>query len=203
MLSLKQISKLLQDKKENHVQLSSGTYFFGDPWNFGMHNEITYPFMGARLLPSGNSINNTQNGADSVTSIEVFFCDLIHKDNSDYEQVLSDMQIVALDIYSQLLWDLKNYYKVNLDPSVSLNPFTDRFNDEVTGWSIVINIRQFYDKSTCDNVSSGNAGKVIIQDQDGNVIDVLDPNTTYTVTIVSAIDGGNATTVFTNTVIGN
>ena len=179
MITIKALSQLLEDKKTNHTILSSGTYYFGDPWEFGADNTIVYPFMGARLLPSGNSLTNTINGADNVTSVEIFFCDLVQKDESDETQTLSDLQLITLDIYSQVLFDLKNYYKANLDDSATLNPFTERFDDEVTGWSIVLNIRQFYDKSTCDNISNGNAGKVIIYDSEGNIVQILNPNSVY------------------------
>jgi len=188
MLTLKQIAKLLQDKKENHVQLSSGTYYFGDPFFYADSNDIKYPFMGARILDSGNSISNSINGADNVLAIEVFFCDLIKKDDSDGVQTMSDMQIIALDIYSQLVYDLQNYFKANLDNTVTLNPITPAFNnDESIGWSIVLNIRQFYDKSTCGDVNSDTSGKVIVFDQDGNILYTLYPGQTLTIEVLQQI----------------
>ena len=176
MLSLNGIVSLLQYKQQNHAQLSSGTFYFGDPWEFGQNETIKYPFFGARLLE-----NNTLAGNLDTTSIEIFFCDLVHKDESNETEVLSDMKQIALDIYSQLRTDLKDDYKANLNDTAQLNPFTEKFNDMVTGWSITLNIEQFYDRSTCDTPDSGaNAGKVIIYDSNGDVVAILNPNSTYT-----------------------
>lgn len=184
MLSLISLKTLLENKQQNHDQLSEGTFYFGDPWEFGANETITYPFFGARLLPSGNSLS----GNVLTTSIEIFFCNLVHKDESNETDVLSDMEQIALDIYSQLRTDLKDYYKANINETAQLNPFTERFDDEVSGWSIVINIEQFYDRSTCDTPDSGaNAGVVLIVDQDGNTIATLNPNSTYTVTQLTTL----------------
>lgn len=177
MLSLNGLVILLENKQQNHDQLSEGTFYFGDPWEFGANQTITYPFFGARLLPSGNSLT----GNVLTNSIEIFFCNLVNKDESNETQVLSDLETVALDIYSQLRTDLKDYYKANINETAQLNPFTERFDDEVSGWSIVINIEQFYDRSTCDTPDSGaNAGKVIIYDADGDIVAILNPNSIYT-----------------------
>lgn len=200
MLTIQGLKTLLQNKQQNHAQLSSGTFYFGDPWEFGANETIRYPFFGARLLPSGNNLT----GNNDTTSIEIFFCDLVHKDESNETQVLSDMKQVALDIYSQVRIDLQDSYKANLNTTAQLSPFTERFDDEVSGWSIILNIEQFYDRSTCDTPDSGaNAGKVIIYDADGNIVAILNPNSIYILDEVAQkyvenTTGAGSTMVFDN-----
>jgi len=181
MLTLNQIIQLFEDKKANHVQLSNGTFYFGDPWEFGQSNEITYPFWGCVLN------NSTINGNDSTTTFQMFFCDLVHKDEGNETDVLSDLQLIAMDIYSQLKYDLENYYDATVNTTAQLNDFTSRFNDEVSGWELTLEVKQFYDQSVCSTISSGNAGKVLILDQDGNTIATLNPNSTYTVTQLTTL----------------
>lgn len=173
MQSLQQLITLFEDKKVNHENLSKGTFYFGDPWEFGQSNEITYPFWGCVLN------NATINGNDSTTTFQMFFCDLVHKDEGNETNVLSAMQLIAMDIYSQLKWDLENYYDATVNTTAQLNDFTSRFNDEVTGWELTLEVKQFYDQSTCGTVSSGNAGKVIIYNSDGSVNTILNPNSFY------------------------
>lgn len=181
MLTLNQIVTLFEDTKANHANLSSGTFYFGDPWEFAQSNEITYPFWGCVLN------NSTINGNDSVTTFQMFFCDLVHKDESNETDVLSDMQLIAMDIYSQLKYTLENSYDATVNNTAQLSDFTSRFNDDVTGWELTLEVRQFYDQSTCGTTFSGNAGKVLIIDQDGNTIATLNPNSTYTVTQLTTL----------------
>lgn len=181
MQSLNQLIQLFEDKKANHTILSKGTFYFGDPWEFAQSNEITYPFWGCTLN------NSVINGNLATTNFQFFFCDLVHKDESNETDVLSDLQLIAMDIYSQLKYDLENYYDSTVNDSAQLNDFTARFNDEVSGWELSFNINQFYDQSTCGTISSGNAGKVTIIDSDGNVLEYLNPNTTYTVTQLTTL----------------
>jgi hypothetical protein len=181
MQSLNQLIQLFEDKKANHTILSSGTFYFGDPWEFAQSNEITYPFWGCTLN------NSVINGNLATTNFQFFFCDLVHKDESNETDVLSDLQLTAMDIYSQLKYDLENYYDATVNDSAQLNDFTARFNDEVSGWELAFNINQFYDQSTCGTISTGNAGRVTIIDSDGNVITYLNPNTTYTVTQLTTL----------------
>ena len=173
MQTLNQLIQLFEDKKANHSILSNGTFYFGDPWEFAQSNEITYPFWGCTLN------NSVINGNLATTNFQFFFCDLVHKDESNETDVLSDLQLIAMDIYSQLKYDLENYYDATVNDSAQLNDFTARFNDEVSGWELNLNINQFYDQSVCSTISAGNAGKVIIYNADGSVNSILNPNSFY------------------------
>ena len=181
MLSLNQKIQLFEDKKANHDILSNGTFFFGNPNDIGMSEEVTYPLWFCWIE------NSTINGNNLVTSFKFGFMDLVHKDISNQTDVLSEQQLIALDIYSQLKYDLENYYDATVNTSASLTDVIAGRNDEFTGWEMAFDINEFYDQSVCSDISAGNAGKVIIVDSDGNVLEYLNPNTTYTVTQLTTL----------------
>lgn len=181
MQSLNQLIQLFEDKKANHTILSNGTFFFGSPYDIGQNKEVTYPLWSCWIN------NSTINGNDFVTSFQFFFADLVHKDLSSQKDVLSEQQIIATDIYSQLKYDLENYYDATVNVSALLEEKIASLNDEVTGWELTFEVKQFYDQSVCSTISTGNAGKVLIVDDDGNIIDTLNPNTRYTVTQLTTL----------------
>jgi hypothetical protein len=182
MLTLNQIIQILNNKQSNHAQLSNGTFLFGDPWEFGAENAITYPLMGVTLN------NSSLTGNIFSTSFNIFFCDLVHKDEGNENEVLSDMQRVALDVWSQIKDELEDAYDATVNQTAQLTDFTERFDDEVTGWQMDISIEQFYDQSTCDVPdSNANAGKAYIIDQDGNILQYLNAGEGYTVEILQQI----------------
>lgn len=144
MLSLNQLVERLSDLQASSQQIGAGSFYFGDPWEFGASNKITYPFMGCRL------ISETINDRMFDTSFNLFFCDLVNKDENNETEVLSDMTRAALRVYSNLRTDLRALnggYTVSL--TSSLTPFTERFDDEVSGVEMNIVIQQFFDNSTC------------------------------------------------------
>lgn len=131
----------------------------------------------------------------------------VKKDESDETYILSDCERILDDVI-KIFRNQDSSYEVLGDPV--LFPFKEEFGDWVAGWRADLQVQTDFDSNYCDvpsstfvNPESLSASKVIIKDQDGNTIAILNPGSTYTVTIVSAIDGGNATTIFTNTVIGN
>ena len=173
MQTLSQLITLFEDKKANHAILSEGTFAFKWPSEIGQDTEITYPLWLCWLE------NSTINGNDFTTSFRMFFCDLTHKDDSNETDVLSEQQIIATDIYSQLKYDLENYYDATVNVTATLEDRRHSFNDDVTGWEMALEVKQFYDQSVCSTISAGNAGKVIIYNTDGSVNAILNPNSFY------------------------
>ena len=197
MLTLNKLIKILQTKQQNHSQLSKGTFIVNDPWEYGADNTIKYPLMGINTLPF--SID----GKMEKMSFVMYFCDLQHKDTSNEWELKSDMHSIAIDVISQLRYELQNGYGVLFNDSITLKDFEERFDDEVTGWEVEISMEQFYNHSICDTPDSGaNAGKVQIKDQSGNVIAVLNAGSEYYITVLSAIqdtiDANGGATIIEN-----
>lgn len=141
MLSLNQIVEIIKTQAESHAQIN--TFYFGDPWEFGASAPITYPFCGA-VLDSSTYADNIL-----TTNIRLFVCDLVHKDENNETEVLSDSRQVLLDVFSLIddyLYDLSG---VVLSENITINHFTERFDDEVSGVEATISFTQFYNKDTC------------------------------------------------------
>ena len=182
MLSINQLVQVLNQKQQNHAQLSNGTFLFGDPWEYGASNTIQYPLMGVNLN------NSSLNGNIMSVSFNIFFCDLVNKDEGNETEVLSDMHRVALDVWSQVKYDLEDAYDATVNASATFSDFTERFDDEVTGWQMDFTLEQFYDQTTCDLPdSNANAGKVRIINQDGDVLAYLPMGSSYTVTELTTL----------------
>lgn len=144
MQSLNQLIKLIQNIKENHVILSSGTFYFGDPYEFGASSKITYPFFGLRLI--GSAVN----GKMHTTNFNMFFCDRVKRDEGNETEVLSDAERNALDVYSQFKYNLESTYPATVSLTSQLTAFTERFDDEVSGVEMNLGVEQFFDRSTCN-----------------------------------------------------
>lgn len=147
MLTLNQLIQKINDLQEASALLGDGSFLFGDPWEYGASNTIQYPLLGLRLIST--SVNDTIH----TTSFNMFYCDKVNKDESNETQVLSDMQMAALRLYSELRLDFETNdltYPAKLSITSSLTPFTEKFDDEVSGMEMNINIEQHFDKSTCD-----------------------------------------------------
>ena len=194
MLTINKLVAILEQKQQNHAQLSSGTFLFGDPWEYGTDNTIQYPLMGVNLN------NSSLNGNIMSVSFNIFFCDLVHKNEGNETEVLSDMHRIALDIWSQVNYDLEDAYDATVNASATFTDFTERFDDEVTGWQMDFTLEQFYDQTTCDLPdSNANAGKVRIIDQDGVVLAYLPMGSSYTVeqlqAVIDTINNNTATII--------
>jgi len=143
MLSLNQIVKQLQTLRTTNLLLSNGSFLFGDPWEYGASNQIQYPLMGVRLISSG--LGDKQH----TTSLNIYFADLVKKDEGNETDVLSDMQQAATRLYSEFKEQLEDNYPATLSVTSSFTPFTERWDDEVSGVEVNMNIEQFFDNSTC------------------------------------------------------
>lgn len=173
MQTLSQLIQLFEDKKANHAILKNGTFEFKYPSEVGQDSEIVYPLWVVWLE------NSVISGNDFSTTFRMFFCDLTHKDDSNETDVLSEQQIIATDIYSQIKWDLENYFDATVNVSATLEDRRHSFNDDVTGWELALEVKQFYDHSVCSTISVGNAGKVILYNAYGSINQILNPNSFY------------------------
>lgn len=142
MLSLNQLIQTIKTKAESHAQIN--TFYFGDPWEFGASGSILYPFCGSVLVTSA------LNGTILTTTIKLFICDLVNKDESNETEVLSDSRQTLLDLYSMIRdYFITNELGVMMADSVTITNFTERFDDEVSGVEADIIIEQFYNRDTC------------------------------------------------------
>jgi len=74
-------------------------------------------------------------------------------DDGHEQEVLSDTQLILLDFLNYFQQQHGQEYVI--DKSASLEPFTERTNDRTAGYSVVLNISQFYDWNKCQIPESG------------------------------------------------
>lgn len=154
MFTLNQIIKRLKTIAIEHAQLnpllqteSAFSHFgFGDLWEEGqiLTDEGTvitekFPLVWANV----QNANMTSQGASSSgllqINMQLLFMDLVHKDETNENDVLSDTLQIATDFITELQ-DSTEFltYKYLVDINGSLEPFTERFDEEVSGWSLGI-----------------------------------------------------------------
>lgn len=146
MQTLNQHIKLFSDFATAHKQINA--FDFGDPWEFNVKNgtwqnpDKCYPAM--LVVCTGSTVS----GNEITDNYDFIFCDLVHKDESDENEVLSDQKLIALDFLAFLA--KADIGQQDLIKSSSLADFTERFTDEVSGWIASVSIKQHFSYNECE-----------------------------------------------------
>jgi hypothetical protein len=138
MTSLNQIIQVLQNIAAAHRQIQD--FGFGQEWDIAA-STVQYPLM--YVVPQQSLVN------DKVMSLKLslLFMDLVNKDDSNKQEVLSDMLQVAMDVLAQLkLLPYEDLF--DLDKSVTLTDFYEKYDDEVSGYKmdVALNVSMLYDQ---------------------------------------------------------
>jgi hypothetical protein len=185
MLSINQFVDLLKSMAQNHEQIN--TFGEGDIWEIGSANtfqkpswtlqktnSVQYPLMW--VVPLAFPTARLNDGAwEAQLKYTLLFADIEQSDKSNEQEVLNDMQSVALDILTQLS-DQEEIYSDSfiLLPTAQFTPFTEKLDDLVAGWKVDITIRVVYLRDACAvpstltpaQISSG-CLPVVIENSDG------------------------------------
>jgi hypothetical protein len=111
--------------------------------------ETTYPL----LHIATNTATYTPH--ELTYNFQFIAMDLVKKDESNEEEVLSDMLQVIGDIFSELKnsdfnTDYEDFrHNIRIEDNISCEPFTERFDNEVSGWTAAISIKVSFDASAC------------------------------------------------------
>lgn len=141
MKTLNQIKSVLETIATNHKQINS--FGFGDIWEYTLE-EQTHPVMWASLQGATVSIDTKE----LEISFSLWFMDLVNKDERNETEVLSDQLLIATDVISLLNSD--TYYdSFFINSDVSLESFTEKTDNEISGWKTDIRFRLPYVKDTC------------------------------------------------------
>ena len=126
MQTLNKIVKSLNDISTNHLQINS--FVYGEVEDIATSGTTIYPLMFVDPLPA-SSVGKVLRMGFSVAVM-----DLVHKGNTNIQEVESDVLLIMTDIIA-LLQDAE--YEFNLDASnIRITQFRERFADEVTGWQM-------------------------------------------------------------------
>lgn len=177
MQTLNQVKKIFSDIATAHRQINS--FGFGDTSDINVSGTTHYPLM--YVVPEPSSVS----GGLFKYTFKIIFADLVHTDCSNRDEVLSDIQSVALDVISQLT---DPDYEFSLETEVTLEDFTEGFDDNTTGWiasPITLNYAFNYDRcaipSTDVTIGTSSCPAVTILNSSGVVVATVTAGGTYTV----------------------
>lgn len=211
MITLNQDIELFKNFALKHKGINS--FYFGDESEADTNVEIVYPFM--NVILQGSSVT------DNVVSRKymIVISDLVNKDISNINQVLSDTERICYDVPSYLRQVRNSGYlgTFRFDPNISLTDFTERNDDDVSGHYFDLTISSAVGNDGCNlPISSGNIldnnyiyvggtinqivgnFQVDIKDQNGNTLQTFTTSGTYTVEVLQQIIdtiNSNTTTV--------
>ena len=121
-MTINQVKSLLNNLATDHLQIND--YGWGDVWELGESDSITYPLMYATI--GASSIQ----GKTFNLNISLLFMDLVYGDNSNLDNVITDQMLICQDIIAQLR---SIDFDFVLNDSVSIDFFTEQFSDLVAG----------------------------------------------------------------------
>lgn len=130
-ITLKVLNSIFEDIATNHALINA--YGLGDPWEITAETVQYYPLFWVEVLPGTF-------GSNLITyNFRLMVCDLVHKDESNELDVQSDTIQVLWDIVKLLKDNYEDFF-FDLSTSNTATPFTEEFDDEVTGWYLDISI---------------------------------------------------------------
>jgi len=112
--------------------------------------ETTYPLM---HVATNNAVYDTNN---LTYNFQIIVMDLVNKDESNEDYVLGDTLQTIGDIISYLrntntllreFTDFRN--NIRIQDNITCEPFTERFDNEVTGWTADISLEVIFEASAC------------------------------------------------------
>jgi hypothetical protein len=200
MITLNQDIELFKNFALKHKGINS--FYFGDESEADTNVEIVYPFM--NVILQGSSVT------DNVVSRKymIVISDLVNKDISNINQVLSDTERICYDVPSYLRQVRNSGYlgAFRFDPNISLTDFTERNDDDVSGHFFDLTISSAMGNDGCNlPIDSGNIldnnyiyvggtinqivgnFEVLIKDQSGNTLQTFTTSGTYTVEVLQQI----------------
>jgi hypothetical protein len=200
MITLNQDIELFKNFALKHKGINS--FYFGDESEADTNIEIVYPFM--NVILQGSSVT------DNVVSRKymIVISDLVNKDISNINQVLSDTERLCYDVPSYLRQVRNSGYlgAFRFDPNIALTDFTERNDDDVSGHYFDLTISSAVGNDGCNlPIDSGNIldnnyiyvggtinqivgnFQVLIQDQNGNTLQTFTTSGTYTVEVLQQI----------------
>jgi len=131
-----------------HQQVNTVTV--GDVFDIDLEKNTIYPLM--HINPTSTDVGRSE----LTLNFQIFIMDLVEPDESNEQEVLSDTMQMAIDILSlfQHSSQLNSAIEeVNIEYSTSetfsLEPFTERFDNSVTGWVFSLPITVMNDMQTC------------------------------------------------------
>lgn len=186
-----QIKDSFQVLASGHLQINSFAY--DQEFNQQAYPSFIYPLMFV------DPLGGTLNGTIYTRTYRVAIADRVLKSEDNKLEVLSDTQLIILDVLAYWM-KLGQNERFTITSTNTITPFYDKWGDEVTGHFVDIGIEEFYDFNSCaiplsgsiptppnpckdarisvNSVVYGNAPSdsnfnVVVKDQDGDLVGSL------------------------------
>jgi cytochrome c len=143
-MTLNQVLKKISDFQASHGQLNG--YGFGEIEDFASSGTTQYPQLWVEPLPF-NIGDNTY-----TIGLRAYFLDRLQEGKLNNQEVLSDMQQVAIDFFAYFNNNSfsSDFRQTRLEQEGSFTPVFDKAkDDEVAGWYVDISFRQPYKHDRC------------------------------------------------------
>lgn len=170
----------------NHRQINS--FGSGELYDIVTSGDTSYPLMYAMLE------NSTIGGRVESLVFNILIMDIVKGGRVNESEVASDMLEVVKDVISQLQHPS---YQWEFDAqSVSIEPFTERFTDSVTGYSFRVTLLLPFAVDRCvipytpTSIPDSGCPVVTIYNSDGSVATTVSAGGSYT---LSASGGSGGT----------
>ena len=140
----------LKELGAKHQQISTTTT--GDIYDIDLEKNTLYPLMHI------NPINVTTGSFGVTYNFQIFVMDLVDNDNANEQDVYNDVLQTCIDIISifrNSKWQAQLTLDINApvyftEGDYTLEPFTERFDQDVTGWVFQIGIVVANDFQSCE-----------------------------------------------------
>ena len=125
------------------------TFVAGDIYEIDL-TETTYMY--AHLSIESATFHNAQ----LTYSFRLYVMDIVNKDEGNENDVLSDTLQVINDVISEFrngssTFGLETMQDYEIQDTISCSPFTERFDNEVSGWSADIDVTVINHYNACNN----------------------------------------------------
>jgi len=137
-MTLNNIEQLFKDLGRRHLQLNS--YYNQKDFDVTAIDDVIYPSL--VINTSEIRLPRTENGYSVKNyAIELQVIDLVHKDEGNKQEVLSDCDSILNDIVSEFSTH-PEYNKLGLDliNDVTLSPLRGAYGDEISGWNTLLTL---------------------------------------------------------------
>ena len=151
IITYNQIIKEFNDFADAHKQIQ--TFGNGDLWEIAERNQLldfNYPLLWVADQPA------TMGDGTFTWNFQILTMDLVNKDEDNENDVKSDMIQVLLDLLGYLEQKFNtttnnvDWTKIQLVRAGNLTSFTERFEDDVTGWGMGLGLKIPFKYSDCN-----------------------------------------------------
>ena len=146
-VTLRMLYDVFTDAFNAQTQLASIS--FGDIFEVDLTQNGKYPMMHVSTETAAYDTGKLS------YNFQIIVMDLVDKDEANEHDVLSDTLEIIGDVISRIrhsaldadVDDFRN--TIRLQDSISCEPFTERFDNEVTGWTASISIEVEFNAGAC------------------------------------------------------